>query len=189
MIRAFLAIDLPESYRESLSELLRVLQRHPADVKWVSAANLHLTLKFFGQITPAQVEAIILALKPVTAATAAFNLGLEQVGGFPNLRSPRVIWLGCRGQLDRLTALHDRLSQALVPLGFPPEERPFTPHLTLGRVRSGRGRQELSATLQELKVPELPVFQVEELTLYQSVLKPQGAVYTPLARLPLAGKP
>lgn len=185
MIRAFLAINLPAAYHAPLTELLQALQRSRADVKWVPVANIHLTLKFFGSITPAQKEAIVAALQPVAAASAGFILQGEQVGGFPNLKNPRVIWLGLGGQVAQLHSLYNAVVQALVPLGFPPEDRPFTPHLTLGRVRSGQGRQALQQALQELTLPPLPAFQVQELVLYQSTLRPQGAVYTPLTKLAL----
>lgn len=183
MIRTFLAISLPESYHGPLAEVLRVLQQSRADVKWVPVGNIHLTLKFFGNLTAEQVEAVIAALTPVAAATGSFSLAVTQLGGFPSLQSPRVIWLGCGGQLDRLQALYEAVNRALLPLGFTPEERAFTPHLTLGRVRSGQGRAELRQALQKVQVPPLPAFQVREIVLYQSILKPQGAVYLPLARL------
>jgi RNA 2',3'-cyclic 3'-phosphodiesterase len=187
MIRAFLAVDLPASYLASLKAVQDYLKQSRADVRWTSVAGIHLTLKFFGNIAEPQVETLTAAASRVTGTTPAFTLGVQGVGVFPNPRSPRVIWLGLSGQTDVLGQLVQELEQAFAPLGFPPENRKFTPHLTLGRVRSSQGREALSQSLQTIALPEFADFQVEHLVLYQSTLRPQGALYTPLRRIALAG--
>jgi RNA 2',3'-cyclic 3'-phosphodiesterase len=187
MIRAFLAVDLPEGYRACLSAVQDYLQQSRADVRWTSVAGIHLTLKFFGDIAEPQVEALTAAASPITGTTPPFTLGVQGVGVFPNPKSPRVIWLGLSGQTDILGQLVHSLEQAFGPLGFPPEKRKFTPHLTLGRVRSSQGREALSRSLTTVSLPEFPVFHVERLILFQSTLRPQGALYTPLRQIPLGG--
>ncbi|MGQ9922070.1 MAG: RNA 2',3'-cyclic phosphodiesterase [Desulfobacca sp.] len=185
MIRAFLAIDVPPDYRAGMAEVQEVLKKSGADVRWVSPANIHLTLKFFGDISDSQVEAITSAAAAIAAATSAFQLQAQGVGTFPNAKNPRVVWLGLGGQTDVLAELVQHLEDALLPLGFPAEKRRFTPHLTLGRVHSGRGRQELQRQLENLMLPAFQEFTVTKMVLYQSTLRPQGAVYTPLRQIGL----
>jgi 2'-5' RNA ligase len=187
MIRAFLAVDLPESYRAGLSAVQDYLKQSRADVRWTSVAGIHLTLKFFGDIEEPQVEALTAAASRITGATPAFTLGVQGVGVFPGPKSPRVIWLGFSGQTEILGQLVQSLEQACAPLGFPPEKRKFTPHLTLGRVRSSQGREALSRSLTTVTLPEFPEFQVGHLILFQSLLRPQGALYTPLRKIALGG--
>ena len=187
MIRAFLAIDLPESYRTGLAAVQDYLRKSGADVRWTSVAGIHLTLKFFGNVPEAQVEAIAQAAEPLAAAQAPFTLQITGAGAFPSLKNPRVVWLGLNGDLTPLAALHRGLDAAFAPLGFPPEGRPFAPHLTLGRVKSPQGRERLTACLTQITEPEAAPFQVNEIILYRSNLSPQGATYLPLKVMPLGG--
>ena len=187
MIRAFLAIDVPDIYRAGLAAVQEALKKSGADVRWVTPANIHLTLKFFGEITDAQVEAVAAAAGAVAAATPVLTLQAQSLGTFPGPQNPRVIWVGLGGQTERLAILAQQLENAFVPLGFPAEKRPFTPHLTLGRVRSSRGREGLALRLQTLALPDFPPYPVSRLVIYQSILRPQGAAYTPLRHLSLQG--
>lgn len=180
MVRAFLAIDVPPDYRAGLAAVQEALKKSGADVRWVAPGNIHLTLKFFGDITAAQVEAIGAATAAVARATPSFTLQAKDVGTFPNPKNPRVIWLGLTGQTEVLADLVQELEQAFVPLGFAAEKRAFTPHLTLGRVRSSRGREELIKSMESLTLPIFPTFLVNDFTLYQSILSPQGAKYQAL---------
>jgi 2'-5' RNA ligase len=186
MIRAFLAVDLPESYRAGLAVVQDYLKKSRADVRWTNVAGIHLTLKFFGDISEEQVEALAAAASPVAAATPAFTLTAQGVGTFPGPKSPRVIWLGLSGQTEILARLVRNLEETFEPLGFPLEKRQFTPHLTLGRVRSSLGREALRQSLQTMALPEFGQFQVQHLVLYRSTLRPQGALYTPLRRIILS---
>jgi RNA 2',3'-cyclic 3'-phosphodiesterase len=187
MIRAFLAIDLPESYQTGLTAVQDYLRKSGADVRWVAVDNIHLTLKFFGDIEENRVETLIATASRITRITPAFTLGVQGVGAFPGPRSPRVIWLGLTGQTDILGRLVQELEMAFAPLGFPPEKRKFAPHLTLGRVRSSQGREALSRFLQSVPLPDFTEFQVGNLVLYRSTLRPQGALYTPLNQIALGG--
>ena len=185
MIRAFLAIDLPESYRAGLAAVQDYLKKSGADVRWTAVGGIHLTLKFFGDIDENQVEALTAAASRVTTATSPFTLEVQGVGTFPGPKSPRVIWLGLTGQTDVLACLVQDLEQAFAPLGFPPEKRRFTPHLTLGRVRSSQGREALSRSLQAISLPVFEELRVKQLVLYRSTLRPQGALYSPLRHIAL----
>jgi RNA 2',3'-cyclic 3'-phosphodiesterase len=187
MIRAFLAIDLPESYRAGLTTVQDYLKKSGADVRWTSVAGIHLTLKFFGDIDENQVDALAAAAAGITGAAPNFTLGVKGVGTFPGPKNPRVIWLGLSGQTDILARLVQNLAPAFAPLGFPPEKRTFTPHLTLGRVRSSQGREALYRSLESVSLPIFPEFLVKELILYRSTLRPQGALYTPLRLIALQG--
>jgi 2'-5' RNA ligase len=187
MIRAFLAVDLPEAYRIGLAAVQDYLKKSGADVRWTSVAGIHLTLKFFGEVEENQVDTLAAAASDITCATPAFTLGVQGVGTFPGPRTPRVIWLGLSDQTEVLAGMVQNLEQAFAPLGFPPEKRPFTPHLTLGRVRSSQGREALSRALQTVTLPDFPELLVEHLVLFRSTLRPQGALYTPLRQIALAG--
>src|SRR5208283_736643 len=187
MIRAFLAIDLPESLRPGLALAQGELKKSQADVRWVPPGNIHITLKFFGNLPDAEVPPIIAAARQAASQQAPLSLAVSGAGAFPSSRSPRVVWLGLGGDLLPLSQFFHRLEKAFAQLGYPPEGRAFNPHLTLGRVRSPEGRAQLSRALEKLVV-DWPRFPVREIILYQSVLSPQGSTYTPLEVIKLAGE-
>ena len=187
MIRAFLAIDLPTSLRPVLSWAQEELKKSGADVKWVPVGNIHITLKFFGNITETQVEDIGEAVTALAANQDPFTLTVTDAGAFPSPKNPRVVWLGVGGELDVVQEFYRRLEIAFAALGFPPEDRPFSPHLTLGRVKSPEGRTELTQSIVHLPPPEAAPFQVGEVVLFRSNLTPRGATYLPLKVIPLGG--
>lgn len=187
MIRAFLAIDLPASLRPVLSRAQEELKKSGADVKWVPVGNIHITLKFFGNITDLQVANISEAVAATAAGQKPFSLMVTDAGAFPSPKSPRVVWLGIGGDLEVLRDFHRRLETSFAALGFPPEDRPFAPHLTLGRVKSPAGRVALTQCLVNLPPPEAAPFQVSEIVLFRSNLSPKGATYLPLKVIPLGG--
>jgi RNA 2',3'-cyclic 3'-phosphodiesterase len=187
MIRAFLAVDLPDTYRVGLATVQDYLKKSGADVRWTAVAGIHLTLKFFGEIDEDQVDTLAAAAADITCATPPFTLNVQGVGTFPGARNPRVIWLGLSGQTETLAVMVRNLEQAFAPLGFSPEKRSFTAHLTLGRVRSSQGREALGRALQTVTLPDFPELLVDQLVLFRSTLRPQGALYTPLRQIALAG--
>ena len=180
-LRLFLALELPPEVRDSLEEIQRGLKRTGADVRWVRIGSIHLTLKFLGPVEPERVEEIAEA----ASGAGPLTLSPSSAGFFPGARSPRVVWAGLSGDLEELGALASGLEQALVPLGFAAEKRGFSPHLTLGRVRSSRNKRDLIEAVLDLADWRGPGFQARELILFKSDLKPSGAVYTALKRLPL----
>ena len=185
MIRCFLAIDLPDSLRPQLALVQGELKRSQADVRWVAVGNIHLTLKFFGNLPDAEVDPIAQAAREVAAKQEPFQLQVTAAGAFPSVKAPRVIWLGLGGDLIPLAQMYNKMEKAFAALGHLPEGRPFNPHLTLGRVKSPANRHRLAKLLEALPPLNWPPFQVNELILFKSTLTPQGSIYTPLQVVPL----
>ncbi len=185
MIRCFLALDLPDTLRPQLALLQGELKKSAADVRWVAVGNIHLTLKFFGNVPDNEIDAITLAAREVAAQQAPFQLQATQAGAFPNMQSPRVIWVGLGGDVIPLAQMYHKLEKAFEVLGHLPEGRPFNAHLTLGRVKSPANRHRLALALEKLPPLKWPPFMVKEIILFKSTLTPQGSIYTPLQVIPL----
>jgi 2'-5' RNA ligase len=185
--RLFVAIDLGEAARRALGEAQVVCQQANLPVRWVDPAGAHLTLKFLGETDRAQVAPIGAALRAVAGRHWPLLLHTGAPGAFPNPRRPRVLWLGLTGALDQLAALQLDVDEALAALGFPRETRPFSPHLTLGRVREGARPPDtaiLAATFAEIRDDAAPL-PVESIRLMRSELGRGGARYTTLLEAPL----
>jgi 2'-5' RNA ligase len=164
--------------------------RSGADAKWVSPANLHLTLKFLGDVPTGEIGEVASTLSQGVARTGEdlgpdhagpFTLQLTGMGSFPSGSNPKVIWVGVSHGREALTALALRVEAALARLGFPPDGRGFSPHLTLGRCRSPRNQTELRKVMDALRDYAAPPLRVDRVTLFASDLRPSGPVYTPLA--------
>lgn len=189
MIRSFIAIDLPPGVQKALDGLGCGFQKTDAPVAWVKADRIHLTLKFLGNVSEDAIPEIKAALDRIAAGTVPFRLQAAACGAFPSIKQMRVVWVGLRGDSEPLAMLQKQVEAAMVPFGFPPEDRPFKPHLTLGRVK---GRQHLRALQEALLAQqgfETEPFDVIELVLYKSELRPEGARYTPLHRTGFANRP
>jgi 2'-5' RNA ligase len=186
MIRSFIAIDLPQETRQGLTVIQEHLRQSRAAVRWVKPGSIHLTLKFLGIVHPAQIDDIAAVAAQVVRNEPVFTLCAAGLGSFPSQRNPRVIWVGLQGELERLSHIQARLEDGLVPLGFAREQRKFRPHLTLGRLKDRGNRQALIEAMAELEIPEFDSFDVTEIILYKSDLRPTGAIYTKLHRMPLA---
>lgn len=184
MIRSFFAIELPGAVEEEIERLQSRLRRTGADVKWVSSRSVHLTLKFLGDVDAATIPKLAAAVRQALTPHRPLGLRVGRTGVFPGRSKARVVWLGLAGDLEALAAVQRDVETAVAGFGFEPENRPFKPHLTLGRVRSGRGRVELLAELDRLD-PRPAAFTAHDVVLFKSDLKPTGAVYTVLERLPL----
>lgn len=182
MIRAFIAIEVPDFIQKEIAFIQDRLRRAAASVKWVKPENIHLTLKFLGNIEPGWVDRILREMDHIAGDTERFTLYIKGIGCFPNMRNPRVIWVGVEDVEKRAASLQLRLDSSLESLGFPREERAFTPHLTIGRFKSPSGRKEILDEVHKLGIPSLGSLEAEEMILFQSELNPQGAIYTPLGR-------
>src|SRR4030042_6849797 len=137
-IRSFMAIELPEEVKTGLRRLQTELKLPGHTfVKWVAPESIHLTLKFLGNISPQKVAEITRVMEEASQGVNPFQLEVTEVGAFPNMRQPRVLWVGIRGEVDKLVAWQQHIDNGLVPLGFAKETRAFTPHLTLARLREG----------------------------------------------------
>jgi 2'-5' RNA ligase len=188
-IRSFIAIELPEEVKTGLNRLQAELKlpQHTF-VKWVAPEGIHLTLKFLGNISPQKVAEITGVMEQASQGISPFQLEIHEVGAFPNLRQPRVLWLGIRGEIDKLVAWQQRIDNGLVPLGFAKETRPFTPHLTLARLREGVSpgdRRDFGELVIKTPVEVNFKVNVNSLNLMKSQLLPGGAVYSRLAEVKL----
>ena len=186
MIRSFLAIELPEETRTAISAVQEHLKQSGAGVRWVKPAGIHLTLKFLGSIHPEQVDDIAAVAAQAVRSEPVLALRPVGLGCFPNQRNPRVIWIGLQGDVEKLNQIQVRLENVLEPMGFAREGRTFHPHLTLGRVKDRRRLQPLIEAMSTLELAEFNSFDVDEIILYKSDLRPTGAIYTKLHRMPLA---
>ena len=184
MIRSFIAVELPDMIREEIAKVQSVLKRAGGDVRWVRPESVHLTLKFLGDVEEDAVEPLIEAAARAVAPHPVLDLSLKGIGVFPDRRKLRVVWLGLDGDIESLKLLQKDVEKAAAEFGFDPEKRPFRPHLTLGRVKSGRNRVDLLDQIDTIQ-PRIIEFTVRDLVYFKSVLKPSGAEYTVLGRLPL----
>ncbi|MCX8118052.1 MAG: RNA 2',3'-cyclic phosphodiesterase [Desulfobacterota bacterium] len=183
MIRSFLAIELPEALRERIEEVQKELRSTPADVRWVRPEQIHLTLKFFGNIEASRIESILQAIEEPLKTTPPASIEVQGMGAFPNLNHPRVVWVGIKEEGKILISLQKRLEERLRKVGFKPEDRDFHPHLTLGRVRSNRGREELIRGMERHRDEIFGAFRMEKAVLFKSDLTPQGPIYTALKEM------
>jgi 2'-5' RNA ligase len=183
-IRTFVAIELAPAILERLGDLQSRMQQDlpPKLLRWVRPEGIHLTLVFLGEIQVEQADRVAEALRQACAGHRPFSVSIAGMGCFPNTRRPRVVWVGVDEPSGALARLQRDIEGALEPLGFPPEGRRFSPHLTLGRVKGG-GRQALEAlgTYMEQAKVRVGEMRVEAVHLMRSDLQPGGAVYTELA--------
>lgn len=191
-LRLFVATTLPASILENLAA---IQQRLRADiphgvVRWVDPRGIHLTLKFLGDVPASQQPELERALNDAVGDREPFELVLSELGCFPNVRRPRVVWVGLAGALQELRGLRDDVERTIAPLGYPTEDRPFSPHLTLGRVRREASASQASligAQVMRSQHTDLRAWRVSSLSLMQSELSPAGATYTELHRVRFRG--
>lgn len=180
-VRSFLAIELSEGLKQALAALQKQLDLPQYDVRWVSARNVHLTLRFLGEITDEGVEKASQAATAATEKGSPFPILLRGTGAFPSLRSPRVVWVGI-DLSEPLLQLEKALSRELKKAHFQSPDKPFRPHLTLGRVKSQRGKGDLRMQLEKNQGITLGRMDVDHFALIKSDLRPSGPVYTPLVQ-------
>ena len=191
-IRAFIAIELEEGIERELARVQTLLKdKVAAPVRWTDPQGVHLTLKFLGNIPAERVEEIGSALREACQGFAPFTLQFYGLGCFPSLNSPRVIWIGIGGETETLKRLQERVEERLAPLGFPPEKRGFSPHLTLGRVKkyaSSGALRKIGEAVAATEVGSLGQMEVREVSLIRSLLLPDGAQYSRLQVVALEGR-
>jgi 2'-5' RNA ligase len=185
-IRAFLATDPPEEILREIAGVQGSLKRSlRGDIRWVRPEGIHLTLKFFGDISEADVRAIFDIVERQVASVAPMSFQLGELGAFPDYQHPRVIWVGLMGDISPLEELQKRLDQQFQTIGFPGEDRPFRAHLTLGRVKTAKGPIGLAQSVGAIRTTGR--FKIGDLSLFRSQLSPQGASYTKLATFVFRG--
>jgi RNA 2',3'-cyclic 3'-phosphodiesterase len=188
-IRTFVAIELPENIKQYLAGIENNLKSGcPSSLKWVNPGNIHLTLKFLGNIETKQIESILHSIKEAVQGFQPFILNITDLGVFPNLRNIQVVWVGLNGDTQILLDLQKKVESNLAPLGFPVEKRPFTAHLTLARVSFNTNiseKQTLSDAISGFKINTDFSFQAKEVSLMKSQLERTGAIYTRLHSIEL----
>jgi RNA 2',3'-cyclic 3'-phosphodiesterase len=189
-LRTFIAMPLSSPVVAKLGEVQRALRRKCPEqaVSWVKPENIHLTVFFLGDILLERRAPVEAALSVVARNARPFTFSVRGAGAFPNLNRPRVLWVGLEEPSGQLALLHRAVSEAMTNVGFQPEERRFSPHLTLGRIRQRASREEAEAVgeaLRQVEVGHLGDVTVEELIFFRSVLKSSGAEYTPLMHFPI----
>ena len=201
MARVFVAARIPRTLAAGVATVQRELDRRLVDVKWVEPENLHLTLRFFGELNEGKIERVVGAVIEVTSLATPFTARLEGIGTFPTRGRPRVIWAGMTVGSERLSATAEALERAFVTAGLGQADRPFTPHLTLGRVKDPRARshggrkgerppRQATAEMQAVvgKTHFGPAdFEVREIAVVESRLSPRGPSYLDLHVAPLMG--
>jgi len=173
MKRLFVAIGLPQDVQKKLLDFQRELKSFAKNVKWARVKNIHLTLKFFGNVEEERISGLASALHTISAAS--FPIHVKGCGFFPDSRRPNVFWAGVMG--TGLSPLQQKVEDVTSQLGFEREKRSFNPHLTLARLRDSRGLQSLVQEAQRQKDVALSEFVASHFSLYESILRPQGAQY------------
>ena len=192
-LRLFVAVTLPAEAREAIARLIHALRA--ADVSGLRLVNpegVHFTLKFLGNVDSSRVSVLTDALDAAGEGAAPFALQLGGVGAFPNPRSPRVLWAGVSGDTESLTALASRVDDTCSTLGFSRERRPFSPHLTLARVResaSAHERQHSATIIKDIGLAPTQPFSVQAFHLVRSTLTPSGPIYETVHTIPMAASP
>jgi len=184
-IRTFIAIELADPLHRALADVQARLRPDPAArfVRWVAPASIHITLKFLGEVDARQMPDLQRAVADACAGVAPFTLTIGGLGVFPNSRRPNIVWIGARGQIEVAARLAQKIDDGCVALGFAREERPFAPHLTLGRVQrdaSPSERQLIGALIENAPMGDLGELRVARVSVMKSELKPGGSVYTRL---------
>ncbi len=192
VIRAFIAIELSSEIHHRLDQVSKQLKDQLVNmpVRWVPGQNIHLTLKFLGDVSIANLDMLTKILESTVSAHHSFEISAGGLGAFPKIHQPRVIWIGLEVPPE-LIAIQHSLELETARVGYPREERPFSPHLTLGRVSRNVSvveTQTIARALEATKVGFLGVTRVMAINLFRSDLNPDGAVYTRIYSAPLANQ-
>ncbi|UCE53404.1 MAG: RNA 2',3'-cyclic phosphodiesterase [Desulfobacterales bacterium] len=184
-IRAFIAFEIPDDVLSSLSRVQEGLKSYKFQAKWVRPQSIHLTLKFLGTIQSTHIRQIARVMHDAAEGYAPITLSVRGIGVFPNIRRPRVIWVGLAGQVNLLGELQQKLDVGLSEIGFQKEERSFKGHLTLGRFKTRINSADIIRALEEFAEFETQPFAGDQLILFKSELRPTGAVYSKLEHVSL----
>jgi len=188
-VRSFIAIELPDELKLGLAQLETQLKMSKQPwVKWVDPYSIHLTLKFLGSIAVDRISEITSAMEEAIQGISPFHLEVKDLGVFPNLRRVQVIWVGLSGEVDKLSQLQQYLESNLTRLGFAPERRPFTPHLTLARLRNRASldeRQSVGQLIATTRFETTYTIKVDAISLMRSQLTREGAIYSRISSVEL----
>ncbi len=177
-LRAFVAVMVPDEVAVFLRQVQTQVQLPGMNIRWVATKNIHLTLKFLGDIDSSRIPEVAAQMDAAAGMIGPFSLAAKGVGVFPNLRRARVLWVGLAGDLDRLNEIQATLESGMESIGFRRESRNFGAHLTIGRIRNWTDAKMIAASLDQLKDVASDGFQVDRLVLFKSILKPNGPEYS-----------
>lgn len=177
-MRLFIAIELPLEIKQGIARVQEQLRKSGADANWTRPEGIHLTLKFLGEVEEAKAAGIIEALNGACRGAGPLGLEIAGAGAFPNGKAPRVLWLGVTGDVVKLAALQASVEDAMANRGFEREERRFSPHLTLARIRFPKPRDNWPQKIESFRDVNLGGFEADHISLMKSELKREGAVYT-----------
>jgi 2'-5' RNA ligase len=188
-LRCFIAVELPDEIKAGLNQLQAQLKSgSQSPVKWVDPYSIHLTLKFLGNVASDRTGEITKALEEASQGVSPFQLEVKDLGVFPNLRRVQVAWVGISGEVDKLARLQQKIESALAGLGFAPEKRRFTPHLTLARLRNHASpdeRQRFGQLIADTRFEAAYSLPVEAINLMRSQLTREGAIYSRISSVEL----
>lgn len=186
-MRTFIAIEISETIRNALVQIQSHLKYSGADVKWVEKDNIHLTLKFLGEISEEKAEKIKTILDSIAKETKPFEMTVKEIGAFPKIEYPRVIWVSLDKGRDESKILAEKIDEALSKIGFQKETRPFASHLTIGRVRSAKNKAALKEKMTSCELLSISPYSVSSVILFQSTLTPKGSIYAKLHEAKFTG--
>jgi len=183
-MRTFIAVELPENIKNKIGELQAPLKKTKAFVSWVKPENIHITLKFLGEVPEEKINEVFSATGLALKNAKKFKINLKEMGAFPDFRRPRVIWIGAGMGGEELSNMANKIEEEMEKIGYPKENRKFSPHFTMGRVKSPKGIEKLMELVKSTDF-ETEDIEVNEVTVMKSQLHPAGAIYTPLKKIPL----
>jgi len=186
-LRLFIATSLSEEVERYLGQIINDLRTHGGSIKWVKPSSIHVTLRFLGDSPETIVPQLSELIDDVTDERSAVTTSLSKLGAFPNLRRPRVFWVGLGDGVEPLGEMAQLLEHGVRELGFEPDNKKFKPHLTLGRVRRGGGIGDVPRAVESYRVDPTPVT-FDVIRLYQSTLTPAGPIYNCLHESKLGGE-
>jgi 2'-5' RNA ligase len=182
-MRTFIAVEIPDELKPKIIAIQKKIAASGADIKLVEPENLHYILRFLGEIDQPTVEKAKTALSGISFP--AFDIHITGIGAFPSKSYVRVVWLGCKQGTQEITGLAAAIEDVLAAIGIPKDSRAFTPHLTLGRIRTAQAKDALAKMLNELENTDIGTAHIDKLILFESKLSPVGPTYTPLLKVPL----
>jgi len=186
-IRTFIAFKLPKNIISSIRKIQEDIKSYAFKARWVNPENIHLTLKFLGDINSTDIEKVSEAIINTVNGHAPISLGLKGAGVFPGIKRPRVIWVGLGGEIEKLASIQNDIEESLEELEFPREKRPFRGHLTLGRIKGKIDPKKLLDVMKKFEKFESELFIADQIYLFKSDLKSTGSVYTELMGKRLSG--
>ena len=187
MVRTFIGIELNANTVNEIAEELNYLSYHFPKINWVRPENLHITLKFLGNVIPNDLRNIFDNITYVGSKSSPFSLDIQSVGLLPNEKHPRIVYAGCAMGEDCLKRLHKEVNDIISSIGYPEEPRPYYPHITLGRIKKPSYALGIEEYLRDLQKINFGITDIDEIVVFMSELKNKGAVYSPMYRIKLEG--